>query len=163
EEHRSQCLLWVGDPTPEISLPDLEGTDRKLKEMLGEKLTVLLLWTSQPPDDLYSEDALGKLTKHVLSAYQEQGVNVVGIHKGSQTEDAVAAAERATATFPLLLDAEGTACGQFATERIPRVYLLDAEGKILWLDDHFSTQTRTILEQAIKAALGSDESVSDPG
>ena len=47
EEDRKKCHVYRGDPMPEATLPDLEGKDRRLRDLYGEKLTVILFWASE--------------------------------------------------------------------------------------------------------------------
>ena len=62
-----------------------------------------------------------------------------------------AALEKAGANFPNLLDADGKAFAQVGSERLPRTYLLDPQGKILWFDIEYSLATRRELHQALRA------------
>ncbi len=70
-------------------------------------------------------------------------------------DSAAAARENATAVpvkFPILLDAHGSLLAMVALAGLPRTYLLDASGKILWFDMEYSRSTRNDLIQAIEAA-----------
>jgi hypothetical protein len=40
-----------------------------------------------------------------------------------------------------------------ATERVPRVYLVGADRKILWFDLEYTETTRSTLKKAIQAAI----------
>ena len=60
--------------------------------------------------------------------------------------------EEADVTFPSLLDPGGAYFAAVATERLPRIYLLDADGKILWFDMEYTETTRGALKQAIHAS-----------
>ena len=50
----------------------------------------------------------------------------------------------------MLLDSEGEALAKVATRRLPRTYLLDKKGKILWFDMEYSASTRRDLRDAIR-------------
>ena len=78
---------------------------------------------------------------------------MVGIHRGPLSDDVKTAIETAKPPYPQLIDAEGAAFDQVATSKLPRVYLLDPSGKILWFDIEYGTATRRDLEQAIRAVL----------
>ena len=59
------------------------------------------------------------------------------------------------ATFPVLLDPKGAYFAQLAKDRrMPRTYLIDANGRILWFDVEYSRFTRRDLVQSIRVALG---------
>ena len=82
-----------------------------------------------------------------------EGLRVVAVNEGDTAESVKSLVEKAAATFPCLLDPDGALFDQVATEKLPRVYLLDAEGTILWFDLEFSRTTRDKLLQAIQFAL----------
>ena len=56
--------------------------------------------------------------------------------------------------FVNLLDADGKAFAQVGSERLPRVFVVDPAGKILWFDIEYSQTTRRELHQALHAATG---------
>ena len=58
---------------------------------------------------------------------------------------------------PVLLDPEGDLLAKVSTGRLPRTYLVDEKGKILWFDMEYSNTTRRDLRDAIRVSLN-DES-----
>ena len=56
--------------------------------------------------------------------------------------------------FTSLLDTDGSLYSKVATQHQPRTYLLDADGKILWLDIEYSRSTARELSNAIHVQLG---------
>ena len=60
----------------------------------------------------------------------------------------------AGANFPTLLDADGKAFAQIGSEKMPRTFLLDPQGKILWFDIEYSLSTRRELHQALRSVTG---------
>jgi peroxiredoxin len=103
---------------------------------------------------MYATQALEYLQLDVPKPFGEKGVAVVGISVKDSPEAARKAVEQAGVKYVNLLDPQGTYFAKVATEKIPRVYLLDASGKVLWLDIEYSTSTRRDLERAIKIVLG---------
>ena len=151
EQLQKTCLVKVGDAMPEAELSGLEGKRVSLRSLFGEKLTVVLFWNS---DNLYSTQALAYLQGDVVKPFAGKGVRVVGIDVKDSPDEARKAVQEAGAKFVNLADPQGAYFAKVATERIPRVYLLDPSGKILWFDIEYSTSTRRDLERAIKFALG---------
>jgi len=150
EELLATCLVKVGDAMPEGELPDLEGKKHKLTALVGEKLTVVLFWSSE---NLYARKALEDLQPDVAEPYGKKGVRVIGIDVGEQAEAARKAAQDAAAKYANLVDADGSYFAKVAKEKLPRIYLLDAAGKVLWFDVEYSDSTQRQLVTAIKAAL----------
>jgi peroxiredoxin len=159
EAERDTCLLWVDDPMPEAKLPDTEGNEQSLYALAGEKLTVVFFWTSGSSElaALGAQAALEDLQKDVVEPLQDKGVGVIGINEGDTAEVVGQLTGEAKVTFPNLLDSDGGFFTQVATEKLPRLYLLDADKKILWFDLEFSRTTRDKLKQAFQVALGEME------
>lgn len=153
---RTKCIVDVDDPMPEAELPDLAGKVQSLHGAFGEKLTVVFFWTSGSTEfsPLAARQALEDLEKDVYEAYRGKGVQVIGVNEGDTAEVAKRLISEAKTTFPNLLDPDGTLFAKVATEKRTRVYLLDAEGKILWFDLEFSRKTRDDLTLGIQVALG---------
>lgn len=156
DELRATCLVNVGDTIPEAELADLDGKMSELGSLHGPKLTVVCFWTigTTPRSQLVAGAVLQDLMKEVVGPFGEQGVRVVAINVGDGVEDAKKYVADAEATFPILLDPQGEYFAKIATERkMPRTYLLDAQGKVLWFDLEYSNTARRDLVQGIEVAL----------
>lgn len=150
------CLVNVGDTIPEAELADLDGKMSELGSLYGPKLTVVCFWTigTTPRSQLVAGAVLQDLMKDVVGPFGEQGVRVVAINVGDGVEDAKQYVADAKATFPILLDPQGEYYAKIATERkMPRTFLLDAQGKVLWFDLEYSNTARRDLMQGIEVAL----------
>ena len=145
------CLIKVGDTMPEATLPDLKGKATELRSLRGEKLTVVCFWKG---DHLYALEELRELEKSVAGPYGEKGIRVIGINEGETPAAAAEKLELTGATFANLSDPNGAYFLKVATEKLPRTYLLDAQGKVLWFDIEYSQSTRRDLLQGIQVALG---------
>jgi hypothetical protein len=58
--------------------------------------------------------------------------------------------------YPVVLDSDGTALALVAADKprlMPRTFLLDKTGKILWFDIEYSRTTRRDLHQALRFLL----------
>jgi peroxiredoxin len=146
----STCLVKVGDPMPLVTLSDLAGVKTPLPTLFGPRLTVVCFWKS---DHLYSLEELSFLQKHI-GPLAGDGVALVGINEADPPTVAVETFQKTAARFPCLLDNDGKYFLKVATEKLPRTYLLDAQGKIIWFDIEYSRSTQRDLKQAIEVALG---------
>jgi peroxiredoxin len=149
--HDALCRVRVDDPMPAIELPDLEGQQRALADLYGKHLTVVCFWKD---DRALARAELADLGPDVVSPYQGRGVAVVGVAvdmppdrvRQRVTDDGIA--------FPNLVDADGSGFAQIGEKKLPRTYLLDHTGKIVWFDIEYSRSTRRELSAAIDAMLG---------
>jgi len=145
------CLVKVGQALPDVTLADLNGQSQQLSKLMGDRLTVVVLYSNS---NIHAATELNDLAVEVARPMAARGVRVVGINERDAASAAKETAERAGASFPILVDAEGKYFGQLATEKLPRTYLLDSTGKVLWLDIEYSRITHHDLRQAIRFALG---------
>jgi peroxiredoxin len=144
------CLVKVGDAMPEGQLPGLDGKAVSLRSLLSSKATVVLFWSGANP---YARQAFRRLGEDVLEPFGDKGVRAIGINEKEKPEVARKAVEEAGAKLANLLDADGAYYAKVATGKLPRVYVLDPAGKVLWFDIEYSDTTRRLLKQAIEAVL----------
>jgi peroxiredoxin len=149
-QSEKSSLLKVGDVLPDVELADLDGKKQSLRSLFGAKLAVVLFWTS---DNLYSAQALEDLQSD-LGPQEAKGVRLVGIDVKDKAEDAQSEVRDRKVKYPNLADADGAFFAKVASERMPRVYLVDASGKILWFDLEYSDKSRRDLKTAVQVVLG---------
>ena len=150
EKDADASLVKVGDAMPGDTLQDLNGKHVELHSLLGEKLSVICFWNGSQTSGL---QAIQELGKYVAVPYAENGVAVIGINVGDTPQVAKEKAALAKAEFPILLDGESSYFKKVAAETLPRVYLLDADGKVLWFDIGYSRSMRRDLLQGIDFTL----------
>jgi hypothetical protein len=145
KDHRESCVVFLGDSLPAVTLPDAAGKTHVLLASLGKKLTVVVLWTADNP---YALDQFQEL-QHELVPLSDQGVQVVAIHVGAAPRDYGKLCTDNGEGALCLLDADRQYFAQLARRKLPRTYLLDAQGKVLWLDMEYSRATRYDLRNAL--------------
>jgi peroxiredoxin len=149
EAHAKTCLVKVGDQMPALDLPSVDGTAKKFGDLLGKKLTIVCFWNGRLPTSL---EELADLESRFLGEFGGDGLAVIGVNVGDDPKLAQELAGQAQAKFVNLSDRDGKAFAQVATEKLPRTYLLDASGKVLWFDLEYSRATRQGLLSAIRFA-----------
>jgi peroxiredoxin len=149
------CLVKVGDELPEIELAGVDGKNVALRSLYGDTLSVVFFWNAGATTYAQQStiEALGDMQKDFWEPYAAKELKVVGINVGNSPEDAKKVLDASGARFPNLLDPQSDYFKGVATERLPRVYLLDAAGKILWFDIDYGRATRRQLQTGIKAVL----------
>ena len=133
---------------PEISLPQIGGGTAQLADLMGKTATVVVFWKG---DRRMALEELADLGPDVIEPFGKDGVAVVGIAVNESAESAQEALTKAGAKFTNLVDADGKAFAQVGSERLPRTYVLDANGKIVWFDIEYSLTTRRELGQTLRA------------
>jgi peroxiredoxin len=152
KSHEALCKVKVGDVLPAIELPVVGSNDKKkLAEFYGKAATVVVFWKG---DRRMTRELLADLGPDVLELFGKQGVAVVGVAVNETAASAKAALDKAGAKFVNWLDADGKAFARVGSVRLPRVYLIDPTGNILWFDIEYSQTTRRELHQALRAVTG---------
>ena len=147
------CKVNVGDAMPNLALVDADGSPRNVQDLFGQNLTVVAFWTS---GHVYAMEELGDLEADILEPYAEQGLRVIAINTADDPQAARDALIPVRSSFPVLFDTTGDALAQVATAKLPRTYLVDASGQIVWFDIEYSRSTRRELQRAIRALLAQE-------
>lgn len=150
EKHRKTCKVFVGDVLPELELPDLAGKKRKLSADFGKKLTLICFFGGKLPTE---DQELMDLTTEVVDHYGKEQLAVLGVAIGQSSDAAAALMKKLGVKFPVFVDADRKAYDSVAADYLPRTYLVDATGKILWLDIEYSASTRRQINEAIRHVL----------
>jgi peroxiredoxin len=154
-EHAALCRVRVGDRLPDIKLNRVSGGSVDLKSLRGEQGTVVLFWH---PDLWMAHTALGDLQREVVDSWPEKQVSVVGLAVKTSPADVRRETEATGAKFSQLLDPDGKAFDQVGLVNLPRVYVLNAAGEIVWFDLEYSESTRRELHNTL-VFLTADDSV----
>lgn len=144
-EHASICKVGVGEQFPQLELPKIGGGNAKLADLKGPKATVVLFWT---PDRWMAEGALADIAKEAAT-YGGKGTAFVGVVEGAPSDAGQKLIDAAGASLTQLSDADGKGLAQVGESWLPRVYVLDGQGKIAWFDIEFSEATRRELQQTL--------------
>lgn len=154
EQQRKRSKVNVGDAFPtDVTLPAAEGGEQALAGLLSPSHTVVICFSSADP---YAVAALDELQHEVFNRWSGNGVGVVGILVGDSAEQVQQVVADKSLTFPILVDADGQFISGLCevSSELPRIYLLDANGEILWFDIQWSLETERDLLQAISYRLG---------
>ncbi len=143
--HKEMCQVGVGEPLPTLNLRTRAGQAMQFDQLRGEKGTVIALHGN---GGWMTDTLLADLGPEVADLYSSEGIRVVTVSTNSvaQTPDGI------TALRISQQEAEKT----LGSGRMPRVYVLDADGKIVWFDIEYSLSTRRELQQVVKS-LTSEE------
>jgi hypothetical protein len=156
QEDLATCRVLVGDTMPDAELPDLQGQPQALKGLYGGRLTVVCFWTAGKTrkEELTAREMLSVLADEVAARYADQGVRVVAVNvKDSPEAIAKLLPAEGDGKVSNLSDPQGTLFDKLAKERLPRIYLLDPAGRILWFDMEYSNGSMRLLHQGLKIAL----------
>jgi len=155
--HAQWCVANVGDSFPMFELPQISGEPTKLSTLFGKQATVVIFWNA---DRWMSRMALDDLVNLVANEYDSQQIAVVGIAVRQPAGAVRHLLNETNATFPQLLDTNGDALAQVGSIALPRIYVLDPKGNIVWFDIEYSESTRRELTQALSVLAESTQQLS---
>jgi len=150
EQHSKLCPIKVGQDFPNLTLADQAGKPQELSKLRG-RYTLVVLWSASVPAAV---EELGDLEAYAYQPYKNVGLKVVAVHtpagKTKQPNDVLA---KLKPTFTTLNDTTGELWDKLGKGSLPRTFLLDDQGKVLWFDIEYSRETRRQLQQAMQAVF----------
>ena len=151
KRHQELCHVKVGDALPAMELSSLTGAAQSLPELYGKRATVIFFWSGK---GWMTRTALRDLGPDIAEPFRKQGVAVVTVAVNQPADVTNGILDQTKTKLTTLLDPEGKAFAQIGSEILPRVFVLDATGKIIWFDLGYSHSTRRELKQAAQILAG---------
>lgn len=146
EEHQQTCLIGVGDAFPDLELVDLSGAKKSLASLAGEKVTVVVFWSTRQAMARYQ---FKTLEREWAGPFRAAGVQVVAVNVSDEADVAKTLYQETGGSFPCLLDPEGRQFAKVARSKLPRTYVLDGQRRVRWFDIEYSRSTRRELKNAL--------------
>jgi hypothetical protein len=153
---RATCLVSVEDKFPDSDITSADGSKVAVHSLFGENYSVVFLWSGVGSNyaRLTAISALQDLQTDIAEPYAGKGVKVLAINVGDNPQTVHQQLAKNGPKISCYFDEKRTLFNKVAKSMLPRVYLLDAGGKIIWFDTEYSQASRRNLMQAVLAALG---------
>ena len=141
-------LINAGDEAPDFTVEMLDGSKVALSALQG-KPTLLIFWATWcPPCRL----ELSKLQEHIIDRYGDK-INVLPISRGEERAKVEEYISKMGYTFAVGLDSDQSIYRKYATNYIPRCFVIDAKGKVLYSGVGYDEAIAKEVEQNIEKAL----------
>ncbi len=144
---------------PDFSLPDLEGKQVKLSDLLKRGPVIIDFWATWCKPCIRAFPDLQKL----YEKYQDRGLTVVAISVDSpRTQVRVAPFIKSKKySFVVLLDKDGRVARQYNAVIIPRTLLIDQHGETVFATVGYHPSNHEKLEKALIPILPSSSEGDD--
>ncbi|WP_302380101.1 TlpA disulfide reductase family protein [uncultured Alistipes sp.] len=149
----STTLVKVGDPAPDFSVALFDGSHLTLSELRG-KVVLLNFWATWCPP---CRQELTRVQKDLIDRFAGRDFLFLPVSRGEKRSDVAAFREKTGYTFPMGLDSTRTIYDRYATNFIPRNYLIDRDGRIITATIGYSPEEFDELIAAIERALAGKE------
>lgn len=149
----STTLVKVGDPAPDFSVALFDGSHLTLSELRG-KVVLLNFWATWCPP---CRQELTRVQKDLIDRFAGRDFLFLPVSRGEKRSDVAAFREKTGYTFPMELDSTRTIYDRYATNFIPRNYLIDRDGRIITATIGYSPEEFDELIAAIERALAGKE------
>ena len=148
DAHKKMCLVGVGDTLPLVGLQDLKKRPAKISDLSGEIGTVVFFWE---PGQWMSKIGLADLQSDVAEAYAGDKISVIGVGVDVTPAKVKRDSAELEIDYAMLIDPQGRVFDQIGIKKLPRLFLVDCDGQILWFDIEYSLATRRELNLALRA------------
>ncbi len=137
QEFDATFLTRPGDPLPEFSVNMSDGKTMKSAELLGKVVLINFFATWCPP----CNKELPHLEKEIWSKYKDNhSFTLLAIGRQHNIEEIKKFLTEKKLTLPMGADPDRSIYRQFATQTIPRNYLIGKDGKIIYQSQGFSEE-----------------------
>lgn len=135
----------------DIELKNISNEWVNLNEELAEKITVIDFWASWCKPCV---DAMPKMN-YLHEKYKDKGVKVIGINVDSpRNQSKVRPLVRSlNINYPILMDSNEELIAEFNVSVLPTLFILDAQGKLVYTHEGFAPGDEKIIEKEIENLL----------
>lgn len=142
-------LVKVGDKAADFTVEMLDGKQITLSKLKGKVVLVNFWATWCPP----CREELKHVQKEIIDRFKGKDFVFLPISRGEKKATVEAFREKAGYTFPMGLDPKQSIFKLFASNYIPRNFLIGKDGKIVYLSVGYDEKEFKELISAIDNAL----------
>jgi len=146
DAHRKLCLKAVGDSVGTSKVTDINGKTYELTQLLSDRLTILVFWDAT---SALAAEQFRRLPVDVLAKFATHRVRVIAVNVGGDLKATKTLTGDAADKIVSLVDEQKSLFHQFAKQGVPRTYLLNDQGQIVWFDTEYSLGMQRSLDNAV--------------
>lgn len=148
DEVAAATLIFAGDKAPDFTVGMLDDSRVTLSDAKG-KPTLLIFWATWCAP---CREELAHLQEGVIDIYGDS-IRVLPISRGEKREVVTEFINQMGYTFNVGLDSDQVAYNKYATNFIPRCFVIESNGNVLYsgvgYDEVVAEEVRNALDQAL--------------
>ena len=152
-ESDSTTLVKVGMKAPDFSVTLFDGSRMTLSEQRG-KVVLLNFWATWCPP---CRQELTRVQKDLIDRFAGRDFLFLPVSRGEKRSDVAAFREKTGYTFPMGLDSTRTIYDSYASNFIPRNFLIDRDGTVVAATIGYSPEEFDELIATIEKTLAEGE------
>ena len=142
-------LIHAGDVAPDFTVEMLDGSKVTLSELRGKVVLVGFWATWCPP----CRQELSHMQKDVIDRFAGKELVVLPISRGEKRQTVEEYIAKMGYTFPIGLDGDQSIYKKYATNYIPRSFVVGRDGKVVYVAVGYDEQIAKEIDEAISEAL----------
>ena len=149
DEAAATTLVKVGMQAPDFTVTMFDGSTLTLSEQKGKVVLVNFWATWCPP----CRQELARVQNDIVDRFADQPFVFIPISRAEEMQTVAAFREQMGYTFPMGLDPERKIYDLYASNFIPRNFLIDGEGKVVVASVGYEPEEFDALIQKIEEML----------
>ncbi|MBE6203517.1 MAG: TlpA family protein disulfide reductase [Rikenellaceae bacterium] len=149
DDIEATTLIHAGDVAPDFTVEMLDGSSVTLSKLQG-KPTLLIFWATWCPP---CREELSHLQEGVIDVFGDK-INVLPISRGEKRSLVEGFLDKMGYTFAVGLDGDQSIYRKYATNYIPRCWVIDSKGEVVYAgvgyDEAIAAEVNEALNKAIK-------------
>lgn len=123
----STTLVKAGDAAPDFTVTMFDGSSLSLRELRG-KVVLLNFWATWCPP---CREELTHVQQQIIDRFVGKEFVFLPVSRGEEREAVAAFREKTGYTFPMALDPDRAVFDLYASNYIPRNFVIDRKGKVV--------------------------------
>ena len=149
DDIEATTLIHAGDIAPDFTVEMLDGSKVTLSELRGKVVLVGFWATWCPP----CRQELSHMQKDVIDRFAGKDLVVLPISRGEKRKTVEEYIAKMGYTFPIGLDGDQSIYRKYASNYIPRSFVVGRDGKVVYVAVGYDEQIAKEIDAAISEAL----------